>query len=61
MKKRVLYGIIFMSRVGRRVIGNLWRFEGRAENGDLVFGTIDGGTFKIPENEARNYLVWKVV
>ena len=61
MKKQVWYGIIFMSRVGRRVIGNLWRFEGRAENGDLVFGTAGGDTFKIPENESSRYLIWKIV
>lgn len=63
-QKRAIYGIIFLSRVGRRVISGLWRFGGRMEDGSLVFvdGTGDAGTiFKIPEAEAKQYLIWEIV
>ena len=62
-QKKALYGIIFLSRVGRRVISGLWRFGGKGENGELVFvnGTGDAGeVFKIPENEMDRYLIWEI-
>lgn len=60
-KRHKLYGIIFRSRVGNRIIGELWNFAGFGEHNEIIFeNKRTGEFFKIPESEKRNYLIWEI-